>query len=278
MKKTGIIIGVLIVIFVSFHFLLGEIDRCRLSGGLSEVPAYNELLPGEFAGTVALGGFRAAAINFLWIRAVDAWQKKVWYEALTLYRLISKLQPRLTNIWIINAWNMIYNISVDHKHKDLDELSWKWIKEGVDFLNEGISRNPKSPELHFYLGWVYYDKGKNQYYHEQFLKDGGHPVGKACYYIGKAAEFASPDYYFYNYWYSFMLRERALLEESEGNISEAFMSACNSITALQTAGKNVPKHSDFEQFEKGIEARLKELTELKTRLEKTRLAQIDGKG
>lgn len=278
LKKAGMIIGVLIITFTSFHFLLREIDRYKLSGGLSEGSPYNELLPGEFIGTVALGGFRAAAVNFLWIRAVDAWEKKVWYEALTLYRLISKLQPRLSNIWIINAWNMIYNISVDHKHKELDELSWKWIKEGIDYLNEGISRNPTSPELHFYLGWVYYDKGKNQYYYEQFLKEGEHPVKKACSYIGKAAGLASPDYYFYNYWYSFMLRERALLEESEGNISDAFMSVCDSIDALQTAGKNVPQHTDFEQFEKGIEARLKELTELKARLEKTRLAQIDERG
>ncbi|MEP9410560.1 MAG: hypothetical protein HRF42_04025 [Candidatus Brocadia sp.] len=278
MKKTGIIIGVLVATFTSFHFLLREIDQYKLSSGLSEGPVYNELLPGEFVGTVALGGFRAAAINFLWIRAVDAWQKKVWYEALTLYRLISKLQPKLSSIWIINAWNMIYNISVDHRHKDLDELSWKWIKEGIGFLNEGISRNPKSPELHFYLGWVYYDKGKNQYYHEQFLMNGEHPVEKACQYIGKASELASPDYYFYNYWYSFMLRERALLEESEGNISDALMSVCSSIAALQTAGKNIPKHPDFEQFKEGIEIRLKDLIELKTRLEKTRLTQTDERG
>ncbi|NUN24746.1 MAG: hypothetical protein HUU09_15040, partial [Candidatus Jettenia caeni] len=238
------------------------------SSGLSEGSAYDALLPSEFVGTVALGGFRAAAVNFFWVRAMDAWEKKIWYEALTLYRLISKLQPRLANIWIINAWNMIYNISVDFNHKEQQELSWEWIKEGVDFLKEGINRNPKSPELYFYLGWVYYDKGKNSIYREYFLKRGEHPVKEACYYIGKAAEFAPSAYYFYNYWYSFMLKERALIEESEGNISEAFTSINDSITALRLAEKSVPKHPDFQQFEDGIKMRLKELDERKALLEK----------
>ncbi|UJS18380.1 MAG: hypothetical protein L3J17_04790 [Candidatus Jettenia sp.] len=268
MKKITIIIGVLILTFTSFHFLLKEIDTYRVSSGLSEGSAYDALLPSEFVGTVALGGFRAAAVNFFWVRAMDAWEKKIWYEALTLYRLISKLQPRLANIWIINAWNMIYNISVDFNHKEQQELSWEWIKEGVDFLKEGINRNPKSPELHFYLGWVYYDKGKNSIYREYFLKRGEHPVKEACYYIGKAAEFAPPTYYFYNYWYSFMLRERALIEESEGNISEAFTLINDSITALRLAEKSVPKHPDFQQFEDGIKMRLKELDERKVLLEK----------
>ncbi|MCF6157964.1 MAG: hypothetical protein E3K32_05200 [wastewater metagenome] len=269
MKKITVILGVLIIVFTSFHFLLKGIDIYRESSGISEGSAYNALLPGEFIGTVALGGFRAAAVNFLWIRAVDAWEKKVWYEALTLYRLISKLQPRLANIWVINAWNMIYNISVDLDHKEQQELSWEWIAEGIDFLKEGIDRNPKNPELHFYLGWVYYDKGKNSYYHEQFLRRGEHPVKTACSYIGKAAELASPEYYFYNYWYSFMLRERAAIEESEENISEALALITTSISALKLAEKSVPKHTDFQQFEEGIKMRLEELHERKAHLEKT---------
>lgn len=280
MKKKGLIIGVLILTFTSFNFIHKGIDRYRLSSGLSEGSTYDALSPGEFIGTVALGGFRAAAINFLWIRAVDVWEKKVWYEALTLYKLISRLQPRLTNIWIINAWNMIYNISVDHMHKELEETSWKWVKEGVDYLKEGIRRNPKSPELHFYLGWTYYDKGKNSYYYEQFLKSGEHPVKNACHYIGKAAGLAPSSYYFYNYWYSFMLKERASLEESEGNVSLALVSVNDSIAALHMAEKHVPQHQDFKQFEDGIKARLKELSEWKVRLEKTgeTLAQTNEKG
>lgn len=277
--KKAIIIGILICTFTSFNFILKGIDKYRLSNGLSEGSTYDALSPGEFIGTVASGGFRAAAVNFLWIRAMDAWEKKVWYEALTLYRLISRLQPRLSNIWIINAWNMIYNISVDIRHKELEDMSWKWIKEGMDFLKEGIRRNPKNPELNFYLGWVYYDKGKNGYYYDQFLKSGEHPIKRACHYIGKAAELAPSHYYFYNYWYSFMLKERASLEESEGNVSQALASISTSITALRVAEKNVPQHRDFKQFEDGIKARLEELDERKARLEKAgeTLAQTNEK-
>lgn len=268
MKKLTLRIGILIILFTSIYFLVKGIDKYRMSGGLAEGSVHDALLPGEFVGTVALGGFRAAAVNFLWIRAMDAWEKKVWYEALAIYRLISRLQPKLANIWVINAWNMIYNISVDLDHKEKRGESWEWIREGVDFLKEGISRNPKSPELYFYLGWVYFDKGKNSYYSEQFLKNGDHPVRQACYYIGKAAEFAPADYYFYNYWYSFMLKEKAALDESEGNIFGAFASINDSIEALRLAEKNIPKHQDFIQFEDGIKTRMKELNERKEQLEK----------
>lgn len=267
MKKIKII-AVIITVFISFNFILKGIDRCRLSNGISETSSYDSLSPGEFIGTVALGGFRAVAVNFVWIRAVDAWEKKEWYEALALYRLISRLQPKLTNVWIINAWNMIYNISIDLKQKELEEISWKWINEGTDFLKEGVKRNPKSPDLYFYLGWVYYDKGKNSYYQEQFLQQGEHPVKSACRYIGKAAELSPPDFYFYNYWYAFMLKERADIEIVEGNIPQALVSIKHSIASLQQVGENVPKHIDFEQFNEGIKTRLKELEDTKNQLEK----------
>lgn len=266
MKRIKII-TVILLVFVSFNLILKGIDKYRISHGLSETSTYDTLSPGEFIGTVALGGFRAVAIDFLWIRAIDAWEEKQWYEALALYRLISRLQPRLQNIWIINAWNMIYNISIDLKQKELEEASWKWIKEGIDFLKEGISRNPNSPELHFYLGWVYFDKGKIDYYREQFLNRGEHPVKNACYYIEKASELSNHDYYFYDYWHSFMLKERAEIEEIEGNIAQAVMSIKDSIKSLQLTEKNVPKHTDFYQFEAGIKTRLKELEDKRRRLE-----------
>ncbi len=267
MKKIKIIVAVLAV-FVCLNFMLRGIDKYKSSSKLAGNSSYNSLTPVEFISTVALGGFRAAAIDFVWIRAVNAWEKKQWYEALALYRLISKLQPKLTNIWIINAWNMIYNISIDMKHNEREAVSWEWIKQGTNFLKEGIKRNPESADLYFYLGWVYFDKGKDAYYRKQFISEGENPVKNACHYIGKAAELGDDKYYFYNYWYAFMLRERSDIEETEGDYSQALLSINNSIELLQLAEENVPEHADFIQFKDGIANRLKEFNNRKIELEK----------
>ncbi len=65
--------------------------------------------------TVALGGFRGLISNFLWIRANDLQQDDKFFEAAQLADWITKLEPTFAQVWLFQAWNMAYNISVKFK-------------------------------------------------------------------------------------------------------------------------------------------------------------------
>ncbi len=62
--------------------------------------------------TVALGGFRGLIANALWLRMNQLQEDGKYFEMVQLADWITKLQPRFTSVWVFQAWNMAYNISV----------------------------------------------------------------------------------------------------------------------------------------------------------------------
>ena len=62
--------------------------------------------------TVALGGFRGLIVNALWIRAGDLQEEGKYFEMVQLADWITKLEPTFVQVWLVQAWNMAYNISV----------------------------------------------------------------------------------------------------------------------------------------------------------------------
>ena len=97
--------------------------------------------------TVALGGFRGLISNFLWIRANDLQQDDKFFEAAQLADWITKLEPTFTQVWLFQAWNMAYNISV--KFKDAFPDRWRWLERGIELLrDDGLRYNPEQhPDL-----------------------------------------------------------------------------------------------------------------------------------
>ena len=65
--------------------------------------------------TVALGGFRGLIANALWIRANDLQDDDKFFEMAQLADWITKLEPHFAQVWLVQAWNMAYNISVKFK-------------------------------------------------------------------------------------------------------------------------------------------------------------------
>ncbi len=115
--------------------------RLEPQGGGS---GFTDITPGEFAGTLMLGGFRGLACDLLWIRADSARQSKRFYESLALYRTISRIQPRFEEVWTYLAWDMAYNIGSDVEDKG---EKWSWMLAGLDADAEGCRRNPQSEKL-----------------------------------------------------------------------------------------------------------------------------------
>src|SRR5205085_9942802 len=106
--------------------------------------------------TVALGGFRGLIANALWIRANDLQDEGKYFEMVQLADWITKLQPHFTTVWIHQAWNMAYNISI--KFNDPHDR-WLWVLRGIELLrDEGLKYNPLEPLIYRELAWFFQHK------------------------------------------------------------------------------------------------------------------------
>jgi hypothetical protein len=106
--------------------------------------------------TVALGGFRGLISNALWIRAMDLQDEDKFFEMAQLADWITKLEPHYVQVWLVEAWNMAYNISV--KFSDYSDR-WRWVQRGIELLrDEGIPLNPNETLIYRELAWFFQHK------------------------------------------------------------------------------------------------------------------------
>jgi hypothetical protein len=133
-------------------------DRDRL--GLTRVQPLENAPPVLAFTTVALGGFRGLIANALWIRASDLQDEDKFFEMMQLADWITKLEPHFVQVWLVQAWNMAYNVSV--KFKDLDDR-WRWVRRGIELLrDDGLRYNPNEVLIYRELAWFFQHKmGQN---------------------------------------------------------------------------------------------------------------------
>lgn len=153
-------------------------DRDAL--GLTRAAVLENAPPALAFTTVALGGFRGLISNFLWIRANDLQQDDKFFEAAQLADWITKLEPTFTQVWLFQAWNMAYNISVKFKENAPGVYSdrWNWLKRGIELLrDDGLRYNPNSILIYRELGWFFQHKmgqdldDANMYYKQQWAME-----------------------------------------------------------------------------------------------------------
>ena len=133
-------------------------DRDRL--GLTLVEPLKNAPPVLAFTTVALGGFRGLISNILWMRATDLQDEDKFFEMAQLADWITKLEPHFVQVWLVQAWNMAYNISV--KFKDYPDR-WRWVRKGIELLrDDGLVWNPNEMLIYRELGWIFQHKlGQN---------------------------------------------------------------------------------------------------------------------
>lgn len=131
---------------------------------------------------VAMGAMRGIFVNYLWIRATNAKEDGQYYEAVELAQWITRLQPRLPQVWTFHAWNMAYNISVTTQ---TPQERWGWVNSGIRLLrNEGLRANPNDMHMHKELAWIFlhkvagYTDDANQYYKRQFAYEWQNVLGR----------------------------------------------------------------------------------------------------
>jgi hypothetical protein len=148
-------------------------DRDRL--GLTRASALEGAPPVLAFTTVALGGFRGLISNYLWIRANDLQLDDKFFEAAQLAEWITALEPHFTQVWLFQAWNMAYNISV--KFKDASDR-WRWLERGIELLrDDGLRYNPNDLLIHRELAWFFQHKmgqnldDANLYYKQEWARE-----------------------------------------------------------------------------------------------------------
>jgi hypothetical protein len=153
-------------------------DRDRL--GLTRAAALTGAPPLLAFTTVALGGFRGLISNYLWIRANDLQLDDKYFEAAQLADWITALEPHFTQVWLFQAWNMAYNISVKFKENSPGVYAdrWRWVERGIELLrDEGLRYNPNDVLIYRELAWFFQHKmgqnldDANLYYKQQWARE-----------------------------------------------------------------------------------------------------------
>ena len=157
-------------------------DRDRL--GLTHAEALENAPPVLAFTTVALGGFRGLISNLLWIRAAELQEEDKFFEMMQLADWITKLEPHFPQVWVFQAWNMAYNISV--KFKDFPDR-WRWLNGGIELLrDEGLKYNPNDVLIYRELAWFFQHKvganldDANVYYKIQWANQMSEAFGKSA--------------------------------------------------------------------------------------------------
>ena len=148
-------------------------DRDRL--GLTRVQPLENAPPVLAFTTVALGGFRGLISNALWMRASDLQDEDKFFEMAQLADWITKLEPHFVQVWLVQAWNMAYNISV--KFKDFPDR-WRWVERGIELLrDDGLRYNPNETLIYRELAWFFQHKmgqnldDANMYYKQEWANE-----------------------------------------------------------------------------------------------------------
>jgi hypothetical protein len=173
-KKIALLAAALLMLMGSSRVQRSlDDDRDRL--GLTHAEALEDAPPVLAFTTVALGGFRGLLSNALWMRATQLQEDDKYFEMAQLAEWITKLEPHYVQVWIVQAWNMAYNISVKFS-SPVDR--WRWVKRGIELLrDEGLRYNPNEILMYRELAWFFQHKmGANlddasMYYKQQWKEE-----------------------------------------------------------------------------------------------------------
>ena len=180
--RRALLGGVIVLMLVVVSFVQKGLNRDREAAGLTRITPLENAPPVLAFTTKALGGFRGLIANALWIRATELQEEGKYFEMVQLADWITKLEPNLSAVWVHQAWNMSYNISV--KFNDPADR-WLWVQRGIELIRDhGLRYNPKEPDLYRELAWHFQHKmghyldDAHQYYKVQWARKMNEVLGR----------------------------------------------------------------------------------------------------
>jgi hypothetical protein len=173
--KKSLLLALAALLLVSVAPIQRALNQDRKALGITRIEPLENAPPVLAFTTVALGGFRGLISNALWIRANDLQEEDKFFEMAQLADWITKLEPHFVQVWLVQAWNMAYNISV--KFKDWPDR-WRWVSRGIELLrDDGLRYNPNETLIYRELAWFFQHKmGANLddasvYYKQQWANE-----------------------------------------------------------------------------------------------------------
>jgi hypothetical protein len=185
--KNFLLLSLIGALLAGAGFVQQSLNRDRDRLGLTRVQPLDNAPPVLAFTTVALGGFRGLISNALWMRATDLQDEDKFFEMAQLADWITKLEPHFVQVWLVQAWNMAYNISVKFKETSPGEYPdrWRWVKAGIELLrDDGLRYNPNETLIYRELAWFFQHKiGQNLddasvYYKQQWANEMAKVFGK----------------------------------------------------------------------------------------------------
>ncbi len=218
--------------------LSAELDRRREAGGLAEAG----LDPGSAAdlGAVGLGGLRPFVLDVLWCRATDQWMRKEWHETAATFEAIERLEPRVPEVWIANAWTLCVQIAGEALARGDEESAWAWFSRGLDRLEEGRRVNPRSARIVYYLSVLHSRMGRSEPFWSRFQARGRNPVLIARE-LARAAVDLSPENPSLHYWAALASRDAALFLVDRQRLAEAREMAREALRSLDETRRRLDR-------------------------------------
>lgn len=153
--KTLLLVTTVILLVVSSN-AQRSLNKWRDTLGFTRNATLKNAPPVLVLTTQVLGGFRGLIANALWVRAMELQENDRYFEMVQLADWITKLQPHINTVWIVQAWNMSYNISIKFS-EPADR--WQWVKRGIELLrDEALKFNPHEVLLYRELAWHFQHK------------------------------------------------------------------------------------------------------------------------
>lgn len=122
---------------------------------------------GQAGLAASLGGLRGLAACMFQLRAHVEFTNVNWAKVDSLYKLVTRLQPRQARYWDEASWHMAYNAASYYLYnQDLKpalrgQLYHGHVKRGVAILEEGLKFLPDNPRLWQKLGEVHWHRSKD---------------------------------------------------------------------------------------------------------------------
>lgn len=120
-------------------------------------------------------GFRKMAANLLWLEADRQFDEAKIHRVMPLIRGTVALDPTFVDAFLIGAWHLSYNFPANLTPTPESQKVYvpKWnarvgdretfYYEGIDFLKDGIRKNPDDYRLYFDTGYAIYEQKLNDH-------------------------------------------------------------------------------------------------------------------
>lgn len=169
-------LGVIFVTLIVAGFVLQPVQRPAWDNLRENEPALDlaslEGALGQGITVGLLGGFRALAANFMWLRLNAYWEEDDLPNSQTMIRMVTTVDPRPLYFWLNGARMIAYDMSVwrvNEFHPVWEEVPETVIHRmddeqgtvAIDYLERGLDFHPENPRIYVEIANIYQRKKRD---------------------------------------------------------------------------------------------------------------------